>query len=83
MKVFFKEKGETEINEISRHLKFEYFNSNDKVFEYGSIGDKFYLILKGSVSVMLPSKNQKEAMTTFIQRQESLLNEKKGSPIRS
>lgn len=40
---------------------------DDIVFEYGSVGDKFYLILRGSVGVMVPSKVPKTDDNTSVQ----------------
>jgi len=35
-------------------LYLENFIGNTKVFDYGDVGDKFYIILKGSVRVEIP-----------------------------
>ncbi|CDW78417.1 cyclic nucleotide-binding domain containing protein [Stylonychia lemnae] len=52
--VFFKDKGETEIMEITKQLHFEHFLKDDVVFEFGSQGDKYYLLIRGEVGVMVP-----------------------------
>lgn len=56
MRVFFKDKGETEILEITKHLRHESFVKDETVFDYGSVGDKYYLIIRGEISIMIPSK---------------------------
>ena len=63
--MFFKDKGETEVYEITKHLNYEHFNKNDIIFEYGSQGDKYYLIIRGEVAVMLPSKKQQEVSRLY------------------
>lgn len=35
-------------------MKHEYHLQGDTIFDYGSVGDKFYLIIKGEVSVQIP-----------------------------
>ena len=40
--------------EIIKALRIERFKKDDLVFEYGDLGDKFYIILEGSVSVLVP-----------------------------
>ena len=41
-------------------MKFEHFAKNSRVFRYGDYGDKFYIILEGTVSVSIPMKTQIE-----------------------
>jgi hypothetical protein len=40
--------------EIYSKIKYEQFLSGDTVFSKGDFGNKFYIILKGSVSVLMP-----------------------------
>ena len=40
--------------EIYPKIKYEQFLSGDTVFSKGDFGNKFYIILKGSVSVLMP-----------------------------
>ena len=54
---FFEERKiveEEDLREIARCLTFETFQRNDVIINYQEEGDKFYLILKGQVSVMIP-----------------------------
>ena len=54
---FFKERNivETfELREISKALLVEKFKPGEQVCEYGEIGNKFYIILRGSVRVDIP-----------------------------
>ena len=48
------------IDEIWSIIKFERLKKDNRVFRYGDYGDKFYIILEGTVSVSIPMKVQKE-----------------------
>jgi CRP-like cAMP-binding protein len=39
---------------VIESLQYERVEEGDNVFTYGDLGDKFYIILKGSVSVQTP-----------------------------
>ena len=41
---------------ISLVLAYEEFNNNSLLFRFGESGDKFYIILKGKVSILLPKE---------------------------
>ena len=43
------------MRELANNLKFETFNALDEVMKYGEVGDKFYVIVKGVVSVHVPN----------------------------
>eukprot|EP00347_Sterkiella_histriomuscorum_P002457 403368072 len=75
--VFFKDKGDTEQFEITKNLHFEHFKKDEVVFEYGSQGDKYYLLIRGEVAVMLPCKKQADALMIY----EQCLYENKSSPL--
>ena len=38
------------------NLLLEVFAPGEMVFDYGDIGDKFFIILKGKVSILIPLK---------------------------
>jgi CRP-like cAMP-binding protein len=42
------------IRKISNVLKYEKLNKDELLFRQGDRGDKFYIILKGSVSILIP-----------------------------
>ncbi|CAI2382688.1 unnamed protein product [Moneuplotes crassus] len=42
--------------DIIKRLKLEFIPRGEIVFDMGSIGDKFYIILKGMVSILVPGK---------------------------
>ncbi|OMJ95888.1 hypothetical protein SteCoe_612 [Stentor coeruleus] len=42
---------------ICKHLKYEFCDAGKYLFEYGSEGDKFYIILTGKVGVEIPKKD--------------------------
>jgi signal-transduction protein with cAMP-binding, CBS, and nucleotidyltransferase domain len=41
---------------ICRCLNIEVFSKGDTVFEYGSFGEEFYVIITGSVEVLVPNQ---------------------------
>ena len=45
--------------EICKELKYECFERDDFIFKAGEYGDKFYIILKGTVSVSINKKGEK------------------------
>jgi len=49
---------EENLNLVSRHLIMEKFEPKHMIFDYGTRGDKFYIILRGKVSIWIP-KNEK------------------------
>lgn len=59
---FFKEQKMTasEIKELVHSMTLEHFKPFQHVFEHGSIGTKFYMILQGSVSVTIPNPKIRE-----------------------
>ncbi len=69
VRVFFKDQNETEILEITRHLKHEPFKKDDSVFEYGSQGDKLYLIVKGKVAILGPASDQQAVLDMYEKQQ--------------
>ena len=50
-----------------KHLKYEFYDSLSWVFEYGSIGDKFYIILSGTVGVEIPKTSNEEEFEEVVQ----------------
>lgn len=53
---FFRERDiqEADFTEIVHSLHYEYLPPDSYVFDFGSMGDKFYIILQGLVRVMVP-----------------------------
>ena len=41
---------------ISEKLTFQFFDAGQTVFNYGDFGSRFYIILKGKASVLIPMK---------------------------
>jgi hypothetical protein len=66
IKVFFKDKGELELYEIAKHTQYECHNEGETIFKYGSVGDKFYLILRGEVSCQIPRKTKLLSKETTV-----------------
>lgn len=40
-------------------MKYEFFPSNSNVFEYGMEGDKFYIVIDGTVEAWTPNNIMK------------------------
>jgi len=39
---------------IAEHIKFEFFEEGENVINYGDRGDKFFILIKGEVSILIP-----------------------------
>lgn len=52
----------THLNDICNELRYEYFYPGEFVFKQGDYGDRFYVILKGKVQVLInnPNNNDKK-----------------------
>ncbi len=50
-------------------LTYESFKKGSNVFEWGSFGDKFYIILKGKVSVQIPQDKFKKKVNTMVKEE--------------
>ena len=46
--------SEKKIEKIVKYVKLEIFLEDETIIKYGEFGDKFYIILKGSVSIYKP-----------------------------
>ncbi len=42
------------LERICHHLSLENFSADEFVFHYGEVGNKFYILLEGSVGVLIP-----------------------------
>ena len=42
-------------------LQHEQYGDQDKIFDWGDYGDKFYVVLKGSIRVLIPSPKIKNS----------------------
>ena len=47
-------------------LKYEHFKAGQIVFTIGDYGDKFYIILHGSVGVLIPNKKRRKTVDKII-----------------
>ena len=78
---FFRERDiikESQLMEIIKALQIEKFNINEEIFEYGDLGDKFYIILEGSVSVLIPfyvdvKREEKEQRKNIVNNEKNLI----------
>ncbi|KAL4506651.1 hypothetical protein ABPG72_000222 [Tetrahymena utriculariae] len=46
--------------ELCKHMKIECFKQGDIVYQHGTEGDKFYLVLEGEIDGYLPDNQEKE-----------------------
>ena len=62
---FFKENEieDDEFDYIISRLNYRYYKPNTSVITYGELGDKFYIILSGTLAVLVPDK-------TYVQNHE-------------
>ena len=63
--------GEDIIRTLSYSLKYEYIKQNNLVFKYGDVSDKYYLILRGQVDMVVP--NEEEVALNEIEYYDYLL----------
>ena len=56
---------EPTFDNILNQLKYEYIEMNKILFRFGDLGEKFYIILKGKIDVLVP--NLVEEKMTFIE----------------
>ena len=42
------------MNFVCPHLKYEFFLKNQKIIEYNTLGDKFYIIIEGNINIYEP-----------------------------
>lgn len=47
-----------EFTNLCRYVEYEFIPAGQNVFNYGEIGDKFYMLLKGRVGIIVPLKSQ-------------------------
>lgn len=57
------------MTEVAKVLNYENFKKGSNVFEWGSFGDKFYIILRGRVSVLVPQEKLKKKVNTLVKEE--------------
>jgi CRP-like cAMP-binding protein len=57
------------LTEVAKVLTYEHFKKGTNVFDWGSFGDKFYIILRGKVSVMVPQEKLKKKVNTLVKEE--------------
>ena len=59
--------GKEKIQKLISVLNYEYFNKDEYILKYGEIGDKFYIILSGTVGIYKPSpKNMNMTLHDYV-----------------
>ena len=76
------ENGAEALNMIYKVMKYEFQENNTNVITYGETGDKFYILLKGSVAVRIPSIvensfNLKELLNFILTNKEWIIQNEK------
>ena len=49
-------------NECCAYITYEHYKENEYIFRAGDIGDKFYILLQGEASVLVPEKTEGNAL---------------------
>jgi len=64
---FFKEREiqDQDFTDLATCLNYECYKAGENVFEFGSYGDKFYIILQGTVGVYIPNPDVREFNRKF------------------
>lgn len=44
---------------LCENMRFRHYKAGETIFEFGDYGDQFFIILKGTVSVLVPKQNEK------------------------
>ena len=57
------------MTEVAKALTYEHFKKGTNVFDWGSFGDKFYIILRGKVSVLVPQEKLKKKVNTLVKEE--------------
>lgn len=55
-----KMKDKSTLNQCYRHISLEFHKKSQFIFHFGQKGDKFYVLLKGEVQLLLPKDSTKE-----------------------
>eukprot|EP00347_Sterkiella_histriomuscorum_P019194 403342576 len=74
---FFSERDvkDQDFPDIVSCLTYEYLPAGKDVFEYGSIGEKFYIIIQGTVGVMIPNPDLKDFKKRYDDQQKQKAQE--------
>mmetsp|Transcript_34688 Transcript_34688/g.53180 ORF Transcript_34688/g.53180 Transcript_34688/m.53180 type:complete len:87 (-) Transcript_34688:3003-3263(-) len=48
--------SEEDLQFIAERLKFEFLGESDYVMNFGERGDKFYILIKGEVEILVPER---------------------------
>lgn len=54
---------------MAKALTYEHFKKGHNVFDWGSFGDKFYIILRGKVSIQVPQEKLKKKVNTLVKEE--------------
>ena len=49
---------------ILKKMKYEYHPAGHKIFNFGEVGDKFYMIIEGGVQILIPQNFRKSTLET-------------------
>jgi CRP-like cAMP-binding protein len=61
-----KYRGSEELVDMTRHLKLESFKPKTVIFRQGDVGDKFYIILDGKVTVFIDKPSEVSSFTLMV-----------------
>ncbi|EAR91682.2 cyclic nucleotide-binding domain protein (macronuclear) [Tetrahymena thermophila SB210] len=57
---------ELDVKLLLRHLKLEKFDKRQVIFEYGELGQKYYMLLKGKVLLFIPKGIENDTQTQYV-----------------
>lgn len=74
---FQKEFDNETYDELLKKLRYEYGKKDKKIFNYGDMGRKFYIILNGEVSVLVPPNEKTESQEKEDSNEDERIKKKK------
>ena len=58
---------------VVKRLNYEFVPAGKNIIEYGQVGEKFYMIIRGKVNVLIP-KNYRKSVLELNRHREDLKN---------
>ena len=64
---FFRERNlsETELLQVAQALRYEHFGEGETIFEHGTFGNTFYIIIEGGAKVFMPKFKEDEGESVY------------------
>lgn len=68
-KITIEKKSDFIHREACKHLRLQIFQRGECIFHFGEVGQEFFIILKGKVGVLMPSKVVKNCSTNYTEKE--------------